>query len=1082
MSTEMSKQQELGEKLFRLRQEIAGLKDALKGRTEGQDERHLPLATVFNMICDEASHPIGIVGPDGALQYVNRAACGPVGTEPAELIGRPFWETPCWAHSPAEQDRLRDAFGRVLGGERAQFETTRLTAEGRRLDMDFTLRAVQDAAGQVLCLIAEAWDITGHKAAEEELEQAHLLLGAVLDQSPVPMVVARASDQVVSYYNRAATDLLGISDEENCVGLTLAEASRRQTWRDFDADGKPVDLLDMPLARTLRGEVTRDEEYRIVRKDKTERWELVSGTPVYTRTGKMLAGLITFPDITDRKRAEEALRSSEAFLETIIDKSPLSMWVSDEKGTLIRMNQACRDLLQVTDKELVGKYNVLQDNIVEEQGAMPLVKRVFEKGERVSFTLRYDSAQFRPLQLEKTAQRILEVTISPVLDPRGRIIHAIIQHLDITERVQAEEALQKSAREFEWLMKHMANAFVVWESVLGEDGQLEDIRFGYFNDAYARASGLKLEEVRGRGVREVWPETEQSWFDVYAEVALTGRPKFFEMYHKPTGGLYACNAYRPWDGPERICVVFEDITERKRAEKALRASEERFKRLVQNSNDIIVVMDEKGILTSISGPIEAILGYPPEELLGSEAFAYIHPDDDGAVLQIFTEAVERPGSSRRVEFRLRKRDGKWIYVEAVGANLLDDPVVKGIVVNVREISERKNAELERSKLQEQLQQAMKMEAVGRLAGGVAHDFNNLLTVITGYVELARMKLTPPDPLLRSLDGIHKAAESAASLTNQLLAFSRRQIIEPKVLNLNELVTSLMKMLTRLIGEDIELQTVMAAELGSVKADPGQFEQVLVNLAVNARDAMPDGGRLVIETSDVELDEEYCTRHPQVQPGRYVLLAVSDTGHGMSDEVKRHLFEPFFTTKIKGQGTGLGLATTFGAVSQAGGTIEAYSEVGRGTTFKIYLPRVEERAERLVKETPDLELARGEETILLVEDDEGVRDVALSILEHLGYRVLTAANGGEAFLLVERFAKRIDLLMTDVVMPGMNGRELAERLLKLKPEMKVLFTSGYTENVIVHHGVVDKNLNFIGKPYTLQALARKLREVFDPANR
>jgi two-component system cell cycle sensor histidine kinase/response regulator CckA len=1056
------------------------LRDSLTNECRRREEanKYGPLAAIFGMIYDQALHPVGIVGADGILQYANRKACELIGKVPSELTGRPFWETPWWTHSAAEQDKLREALRRALGGESVRFETTHIASDGRVHDMDFTLRPVRDTAGQILYLISEAWNITEHKAAKEALEQTHRLLEAVLDQSPVPMVVISAPDLVVNYCNRAATDILGVSDEGRSVGLTLAEAQKRQTWKDFDSDGKPIDLLDMPLARALHGEITRDKEYRIVRKDGTQRWELVSATPVYTRTGKMLAGLITFPDITERKQAEaairesrerlefvlrgaelgswdwdipsgavhfddrwaqmlgydleeiephvrswerlvhpddmpkvrevldahlegktafyevenrlrhksgtwvwvldkgkvitrdadgkalraagthldityrkqaeEALRVSQIFLETIIENSPFSMWVSDEKGTLIRMNQACRDLLKVTDDDLVGKYNVLQDNIVEQQGAMPLVKRVFEKGERVCFTLRYDSAQLRSLRLGKTTQVILEVTISPVLDPRGRVVHAIIQHLDMTERTQAEGAL--------------------------------------------------------------------------------------------------------------------------------RTSEERFKRLVQNSSDIITVLDEKGIVTSVSGPLERILGYTPEEMIGACGFDYIHPDDKELTMKILAEGVEQAGNTKSVEYRFRHKEGKWVFMEAVGANLLNDPVVKGMVANIREITERKSSEQERHKLQEQLQQAMKMEAVGRLAGGVAHDFNNLLTVISGYVELARMQLMPPDPLLRSLDGIHRAAESAAALTNQLLAFSRRQIIEPKVLNLNDLVGGLVKMLTRLIGEDIELQTVLAGDLGSVKVDPGQFEQVLVNLAVNARDALPDGGRLVIETANSELDQDYCARHPQMQPGMYVLLAVSDTGYGMNDDVKQHLFEPFFTTKPKGQGTGLGLATIFGVVKQAGGAIEVYSEIDRGTTFKIYLPRVEEQAERLVKETPSRELARGDETILLVEDDEGVRDVALTILEHLGYRVLTAANGGEAFMIVEKYAGHIDLLMTDVVMPGMNGRELAERLLRLKPEMKVLFTSGYTENVIVHHGVVDENLNFIGKPYSMQALARKMREV------
>jgi signal transduction histidine kinase/CheY-like chemotaxis protein len=418
-------------------------------------------------------------------------------------------------------------------------------------------------------------------------------------------------------------------------------------------------------------------------------------------------------------------------------------------------------------------------------------------------------------------------------------------------------------------------------------------------------------------------------------------------------------------------------------------------------------------------------------------------------------------------------------VEIVGTNLLHDKLVKSIVLNIHELSTRKRDDHERTKLQNQLQQAMKMEAVGRLAGGIAHDFNNILTVITGNIELAKLNLMPSDPLMDHLNEVSQASESAASLTRQLLVFSRRQIIEPKVLNLNDLVENLQKMLGRIIGEDIALQTNLSPELYPVKIDPGQFEQVLVNLAVNARDAMPEGGTLVIETRTLELSQEYCAQHSPLQPGAFVLLAVSDTGHGMSQAVKDRLFEPFFTTKPMGQGTGLGLATIFGAVKQAGGSIEVYSEVNLGTAFKIYLPGVEEQAEKLVVPRYALKMPTGHETVLLVEDEASVRELGQRVLKRLGYRVLVAANGGEAFMIAEKHSDDIDLLMTDVIMPGMNGHELAQRLRTIHPEMKVLFTSGYTEDVIVHHGVLEKEIEFIGKPYNIGSLARKLREVLEP---
>jgi CheY-like chemotaxis protein len=375
---------------------------------------------------------------------------------------------------------------------------------------------------------------------------------------------------------------------------------------------------------------------------------------------------------------------------------------------------------------------------------------------------------------------------------------------------------------------------------------------------------------------------------------------------------------------------------------------------------------------------------------------------------------------------------------------------------------------------------MKLKAVGLLAGGVAHDFNNLLTVITGYSELLLQKIGNESPMHAEVEEIKRAGERATSLTQQLLAFSRRQIIEPKVVNLDSLVAEMHKMLTRLIGEDIALQASTGKSLGSVKIDPGQFQQILMNVVVNARDAMPDGGKIVIETANVDLDEGYCAVHPYVTPGRFVMLSVSDTGKGMSEEVKAHIFEPFFTTKERGSGTGLGLATTYGAVKQAGGSIEVYSEVGIGTTFKIYLPRIEEEAVKPVKDDRPSGIQGGPETVLVVEDEDTLRTLCERILGDLGYRVMPARNGAEAIALAQGYGDRIDLLLTDVVMPGMNGRELATQMVLHHPEMQVLFMSGYTDDAIGKHGVLDEGVSFIGKPYTPLALARKVREILDKA--
>jgi len=387
---------------------------------------------------------------------------------------------------------------------------------------------------------------------------------------------------------------------------------------------------------------------------------------------------------------------------------------------------------------------------------------------------------------------------------------------------------------------------------------------------------------------------------------------------------------------------------------------------------------------------------------------------------------------------------------------------------------------ERKRLEEQLRQAQKMEALGRLAGGVAHDFNNLLTAITGNLSLAMMEVDERHSIHECLGDAKDAAGNAANLTRQLLAFSRKQIVEPRVFDLNNALENMRKMLSRIIGEHIDLKCCPKANLGSVKVDPGQLEQVLVNLAVNAADAMPDGGNLTVETDNVVLDEQYCRRHPEATPGAYVMLAVSDNGCGMSFEVSCQCLEPFFTTKDADRGTGLGLSTVYGIVKQARGTLEIYSEVGRGTTVKVYLPRIEEEAGPFSLPVHSESMPKGQETVLLVEDDRNVRDVALRVLNRLGYNVMDFTDPEVALNAANNFPGEIHLLLTDVVMPRMNGRQLAEALRATRPQLRVLYTSGYTANVIVHHGVLDSGIYFIGKPYAAQNLAAKVREILDVA--
>lgn len=509
--------------------------------------------------------------------------------------------------------------------------------------------------------------------------------------------------------------------------------------------------------------------------------------------------------------------------------------------------------------------------------------------------------------------------------------------------------------------------------------------------------------------------------------------------------------------------------ERKQSAEALRLSEERYRDIVENAHDFIYSHDLLGNYTSINKAGEQLTAYTREEVLTMNFVQTVAPDFVEKARAMIAGTLA--GEKGTYDLEIVAKDGRRIAVEINNKLVLRDGAAVGVQGTARDVTGRKE-------LEEQLRQSQKMEAIGRLAGGIAHDFNNLLTAITGYSELSMRRMEETDPLLVNLQQIKKAGDRAASLTRQLLAFSRKQVLQPKVLDLNLVVSDLERMLTRLIGEDIELCTILEPKLASIKVDPGQIEQIIMNLAVNARDAMPQGGKLTIETRNVVIDDEYARNHIAVIPGPFVKLEVSDSGCGIAPETQSRIFEPFFTTKEVGMGTGLGLSTVYGIVKQSGGNIWVYSEVGVGTVFTIYLPCTEETLQAYKRESGNERGLRGTETVLIAEDEEIVRRLACKVLRMYGYEVLEAVGGNEALLFSESHLAPIHLAITDVIMPDMNGLELATRLTALRPETKVLFMSGYTDSAIVHQGVLDEGANFLQKPFSPEALARKVREVLE----
>ncbi|HEX6276107.1 MAG TPA: response regulator [Polyangiaceae bacterium] len=550
-----------------------------------------------------------------------------------------------------------------------------------------------------------------------------------------------------------------------------------------------------------------------------------------------------------------------------------------------------------------------------------------------------------------------------------------------------------------------------------------------------------------------------------------------------------------------VPVVERELSEaheraaRQLAETALRASEARFSRLSTSGIVGIVFADLDGNVFDANDAYLDMLGYSREEMVaGRLNWKERIPPEWTALTERQAAEIRRSGAARPLEQELFHRNGTRVPV-LQGAALLEDPKVVAFVVDMtrqrraeeaearraeeakREHAGRERAEEALRRSEEQLRHAQKMEAVGRLAGGVAHDFNNVLSIILSYAEVLLESFRPGDPIRDDLDEIRKAALRASGLTRQLLLFSRQQVTIARVLDLNEVLVNTEKMLKRMLGEDVDFSLALGSELGRVRVDPGHIEQVVMNLAVNARDAMPKGGKLTIETANVVLDDSYARAHLPARSGRFVMLAVSDTGIGMDKATQARIFEPFFTTKPKGKGTGLGLSTVFGIVEQSGGTLWVYSEPGRGTTFKIYLPFVDAEVEAVRPALAPTTL-KGDETILLVEDEDQVRVIAGAVLRRYGYNVLVARNAGEALLLCEGHPGTIDVLVTDVVMPQMSGPELAQRLAIGRPEMRILCMSGYTDDSIVRHSVLQPGVAYLQKPFTPQSLATKVREVLD----
>ncbi len=772
------------------------------------------------------------------------------------------------------------------------------------------------------------------------------------------------------------------------------------------------------------------------------------------------------PNDRDTVLPNSEMRADHRFSQAILDTLTSHVAVVDQDGSIMAVNKAWtvfastngypgRAGIGVGANYLDVARHASGPYSEEGQAAYSGIRAVLD-GLLPQFTLEYPCHS-------ASEQRWFVLTVSPIAETP---IKAVVSHVDITLHRQMENKLRESEGQFRELALHIHQALWVIDA--------KESKVLYISPAYETIWGRSCQSILDNPhafMEGIHPLDQEMMIRENAAMYETGHIDVEARVLRPDGSVRWAwirgYAVRDELGQAvRFVGVIEDITERK----ASQDDQARLAAIVECSDDAIVSTTLEGIVITWNHGAERLYGYLAEEMIGRNISILYTPDDFKEYLHM-KEIIKRGERISAHDTKRLRKDGTLLAVSVSISPIL---VKNGELVGVTKIAH----DITRVKqLEEQFRQSQKMEAFGQLAGGVAHDFNNLLTVIGGFSELLLSQIPKDDPNRDFLEQIHRAGDRAASLTRQLLAFSRQQVLEPKVLNLNGVIGDTEKLLRRLIGEDVQLVAVLAPDLYPVKVDPGQIEQVVMNLAVNARDAMPQGGKLTIETQNVKLDEEYAKTHLDAKPGRYVLLAISDTGCGMTPEVKARLFEPFFTTKGIGKGTGLGLAVVHGIVKQSGGNSEVYSEVGRGTTFKIYLPAVQERLTSL--SSPGLSKPiLGTETILLVEDEDAVRDLTTLILQSSGYTVLKASSGKDALRLMENRTDSIDLIVTDVVMPEMSGVKLAEALQVRYPGLKALFLSGYTDDAVFRHGILQDKVAFLQKPFTVTSLTRKVRDVLD----
>jgi len=925
-----------------------------------------------------------------------------------------------------------------------------------------------------------------HQKALRDAEEQYRAMAELA----MPAIFRTTPEGAYLSMNRACARLFGYSSPEEMI----------ESVRDIEAQAYADPALRAEYRRQmeLNGEV-RNFEYEIRKKNGTRAWLSESSRAVRSPDGSIALFEGSAEDITERKRAETERHAIAEIIAGVSSTSNLDELLRLIHQSLRKVLYAENCFIALHDRETsLFHFPFFADQFDQPPPPQRLgrtcTEYVFRSGRPLSISQKEFDELARLGEVELVGTASPSWLGVPLRTPTETIGVLVVQHYTdenayserdleflgsvggqialAIQRKQADDALRESERRFRALIENSTDAVILFD----ESGTLT-----YTSPAATRILEFPNEEMLGRPALDfVHPE------DLPQASALLE-----ESGRKPGQPLYGRARVRTRSGEWKLLegvvtnfladpairafvVNYRDITEQKRSHEALQAAEGKFRTLVEQLPAITYIAEPgpEGAWEYVSPQIETLLGFSPEEWISLALtwWTRVHPDDRERVAEAERE-FERTGKPLLLEYRMIARDGRvlWFRDEAVMRRQGNSKgMMQGVLYDITD----------QKRLEDQLRQAQKMEAVGRLAGGVAHDFNNLLMVIQGHTSLLGERLPEGSAERRSVEQIHKSSERAAALTRQLLAFSRMQVMQPRVMDLNSTVADMGKMLRRVIGEHIELILRYDTNLGRVKADPGQIEQVLLNLVVNARDAMPNGGKLVVETCNLALDDAGAHRLSPLRAGSYVVLSVTDTGIGMKSEIQSHIFEPFFTTKEQGKGTGLGLATVYGIVQQSGGHITVYSQPGQGATFRLYFPRVEEPADQGSGVRPRPAIPKGSETVLLVEDEKEVRELARAALRRGGYSVLESEDGELAMRLAEEYSGTIHLLVTDVVMPHMGGPELAAVLQRARPGIKVLYMSGYSEFISSAQGGLGPFTYFLQKPFSLESLGRKVREVLD----